>query len=410
MNYYYYCIITDSNTNTITSQVATINVISDPVSTITAINATYSLNASNVIPLTVSVTGGMGTTIYQWYSNIINSNVGGVVITGATLNSYTPLVNTVGTSYYYCVISQSVSGCNFTSPVNQITVYPVVNPSSNGTAIISSFNSCATASAGTLTAGVGVSGVTQTINVTVGTIGTYSISATSNGVTFAATGTFTTTGAQDLVLTASGTPTAPGSTTFNLNTTPSCSFTLISSPPFIVNAGVDQCGINGVFGGVSACGTSGSRPFLKVNLTGSTIPSGGTASWDVVSSNSSYSPSYCMYNSITGAWNSSVINNNLVQFAGKPGSTYTLRYSVTLNGFTSYDDVTICFNSCKNYRITRNGGTNQYSFWYAVCGSDLSSDPQFINDGVSVTVCAFPGSVQSNNSSIFTITTLGNCN
>jgi uncharacterized protein (TIGR02145 family) len=75
-----------------------------------------------------------------------------------------------------------------------------------------------------MVAGIAVSGVTQTITATVTTVGTYSISTTANGVTFAGSGTFAGTGAQNIVLTASGTPTAAGSNTFTLNTTPNCGF------------------------------------------------------------------------------------------------------------------------------------------------------------------------------------------
>jgi uncharacterized protein (TIGR02145 family) len=95
--------------------------------------------------------------------------------------------------------------------------------SSNGTGVVSAY-SCSTASAGTLTIGVAVSGVTQTITAIVTTIGSYSISSTTNGVTFAASGTFTGLGAQNIVLTATGTPTATGSNTFTLNTSPNCNF------------------------------------------------------------------------------------------------------------------------------------------------------------------------------------------
>lgn len=97
------------------------------------------------------------------------------------------------------------------------------DPSTNGFAVVSTY-SCSTSSAGTMTTGSAVSGVTQTITATVTTVGTYSISTTANGVTFAASGTFAGTGAQTIVLTATGTPTAAGSNTFTLNTTPNCSF------------------------------------------------------------------------------------------------------------------------------------------------------------------------------------------
>lgn len=114
-----------------------------------------------------------------------------------------------------------------------------LSPSSNGTAIISTFNSCSIASAGTLTAGVAASGVNQTINVTVGIIGTYAISATANGVTFAATGTFSTTGSQNIILIATGTPIASGTNTFTLNTTPNCNFSLTTSTDSLTVTDID---------------------------------------------------------------------------------------------------------------------------------------------------------------------------
>jgi hypothetical protein len=96
-------------------------------------------------------------------------------------------------------------------------------PTTNGTAVVSGYT-CSTASVGTLTAGVAVSGVSQTITATVTTVGTYTFSMTANGVTFAASGTFTGTGAQAVVLTATGTPLASGSSAFTLNTSTNCSF------------------------------------------------------------------------------------------------------------------------------------------------------------------------------------------
>lgn len=110
----------------------------------------------------------------------------------------------------------------------------IIIPFPDGSAVVSAYT-CSTASAGTMTAGVAVSGVTQTITATVTTVGTYSIFATANGVTFAASGTFAGTGAQNIVLTASGTPTAAGSNTFTLNTTPNCSFSRITLAPLPAN-------------------------------------------------------------------------------------------------------------------------------------------------------------------------------
>jgi hypothetical protein len=64
--------------------------------------------------------------------------------------------------------------------------------------------------------------------VTVATAGTYSINTnTVNGITFSKSGTFTSTGVQNVVLTGSGTPTNSGDQTFTLNYGNSkCSFTV----------------------------------------------------------------------------------------------------------------------------------------------------------------------------------------
>ena len=106
------------------------------------------------------------------------------------------------------------------------TVDSGISASTNGTGVVSAYNcSGSNGTYGFMTAGTAVSGVTSNIIATVTTIGTYNISTTANGVTFSASGTFTGTGNQVITLTASGTPTAAGSNSFTLNTSPNCSFT-----------------------------------------------------------------------------------------------------------------------------------------------------------------------------------------
>ncbi|WP_394776706.1 beta strand repeat-containing protein [Flavobacterium sp.] len=109
--------------------------------------------------------------------------------------------------------------CNF----NRTTIVKPTSGTSGGTAVVSAYT-CSTASAGTLTQGDAVLGVTQTVTATVTSLGTYNITTTANGVTFAGAGTFTGTGSQSIVLTATGTPTAVGTNNFVLSTTPSCNF------------------------------------------------------------------------------------------------------------------------------------------------------------------------------------------
>lgn len=59
--------------------------------------------------LFVSGVGGSGTYSYQWYQNIMNTNVGGLAIPGATSAIYTvPATITQGDRYYYAIISDNL--------------------------------------------------------------------------------------------------------------------------------------------------------------------------------------------------------------------------------------------------------------------------------------------------------------
>ncbi|WP_396171068.1 hypothetical protein [Flavobacterium sp.] len=104
------------------------------------------------------------------------------------------------------------------------------NESSNGTAVVSSY-SCSTPS-GNIIKGA-ASSATLTITASVTTAGTYAITATANGVTFSGSGTFTT-GNNTITLTSTGTPISASTTTFALNTNPSCSTTVSVVTPYAI--------------------------------------------------------------------------------------------------------------------------------------------------------------------------------
>jgi hypothetical protein len=62
---------------------------------------------------------------YQWYSNSVASNSGGVLIPGATNASYVPSTSSAYTAYFYCVVSIQNSSCSVVSDVSEIfTVCP----------------------------------------------------------------------------------------------------------------------------------------------------------------------------------------------------------------------------------------------------------------------------------------------
>jgi hypothetical protein len=61
----------------------------------------------------ITLTGGLGTPTYQWYSNTTNNNTGGTLITGATASTYNPGVLTaVSSNYYYVEVTQDGVGCD----------------------------------------------------------------------------------------------------------------------------------------------------------------------------------------------------------------------------------------------------------------------------------------------------------
>lgn len=70
---------------------------------------TQPLNTQNVcknaIPSSLGTTATGTSITYQWYSNAANSNTGGTLISGAISSIYTPTTNTVGTFYYYAIVS-----------------------------------------------------------------------------------------------------------------------------------------------------------------------------------------------------------------------------------------------------------------------------------------------------------------
>ncbi|MBC7845308.1 MAG: gliding motility-associated C-terminal domain-containing protein [Flavobacterium sp.] len=123
-NYYYYVILSFSGNGCgpITSNLAEILVVSDPtVSSQPLVSQTLCQGAPPT-NLTVTATGGIGTYSYQWFSSVSNSNSGGILIAGETNSSYTPSTTSVGTIYYYCVISQTGIGCNATSATVEVIV------------------------------------------------------------------------------------------------------------------------------------------------------------------------------------------------------------------------------------------------------------------------------------------------
>jgi len=126
-NYYYYVTVSLSGNgcDPAVSNTAEIIVTNDPIITLQPL--AMQTICQNTIPtdLSVTVTGGVGTYSYQWYSNPANNNSTGTLIAGANSNSFTPLTNTIGTIYYYVIVNQTGAGCSVTSNPAQMIVNPI---------------------------------------------------------------------------------------------------------------------------------------------------------------------------------------------------------------------------------------------------------------------------------------------
>jgi hypothetical protein len=210
-----------------------------------------------------------------------------------------------------------------------------ISSSSNGTAIVSAYT-CSFASAGTLTAGTSVSGVTQTITAMVTSAGTYSISATANGVTFSGTGTFTGIGAQNIVLTATGTPTYGTTDDFTLNTTPNCTFNRTATG----NASTNGTAIVSAYNNSSATGT------LIVGSSASGVTQTITANVTTIGTYSISATANGVKFANAGTFSSTGSQNVILTATGTP--IYRTTNDFTLNTtpnytFSKYASITGCY-------------------------------------------------------------------
>ena len=69
-----------------------------------------------------------GTLSYQWYKNSEKSITGATAISGATSDSYVPSTTTVGVTYYYCKVTNTLNGTTKTnnSGIATVTVAKVI--------------------------------------------------------------------------------------------------------------------------------------------------------------------------------------------------------------------------------------------------------------------------------------------
>lgn len=123
-NYYYYVVINlnGNGCGTTTSAVAEVVIFNDPIITSQPIPTQTLCQSAVPQTLEITATGGNGSFSYQWYSNPNNNTTSGTPISGATNPSHIPQTSTVGTLYYYCIITQTTPGCSVTSATAAVIV------------------------------------------------------------------------------------------------------------------------------------------------------------------------------------------------------------------------------------------------------------------------------------------------
>jgi hypothetical protein len=132
--------------------------------------ATVCINAGTVL----SVDAAGSNLTYQWYSNTVNNNTSGTLISGATSTTYTPPTSSAGVLYYYAAVTANGLSC---TAINTVAVAVTVNAASvggtaSGTQVICSGSTATltlTGSTGNIQWEQSPNGVSGWTNVTAGT-------------------------------------------------------------------------------------------------------------------------------------------------------------------------------------------------------------------------------------------------
>jgi gliding motility-associated-like protein len=300
-NYYYVTLSFSGNgCGPITSTPAEIVVVSDPtVSSQPLVSQTLCQGA---LPtnLTLTATGGIGTYSYQWFSSVSNSNIGGILIAGETNASYTPSTTSVGTRYYYCVISQTGIGCNATSATSEVIVNLAPTISTQPQSSTVCLGITPTVLSVTYSNGVGTPAYQWYSNTANSILGSTPISGATNA-TYNPQNTVVGTTYYYCIITL---PTGGcSSLTSNIATVS------INPNPVIANKTAIICSGN-------------SFNITPDNLSGDTVPTGTTYTW----SNPTISPAGSITGSSAQSTPQSNINQNLINTTTSPA---TVTYTVT---------------------------------------------------------------------------------
>lgn len=136
---YYYCIVTNTNgskTYTTTSNVVKVVVEEESSSTklpkITTQPTSRTVYVGDSAKLRIEAEA-TGTLSYKWYSNTTDSTNGGTKISNATNSSYWPPTSTIGSKYYYCIVTSTIGTKTYTTTSDVVEVLVKKSSSTNTT-------------------------------------------------------------------------------------------------------------------------------------------------------------------------------------------------------------------------------------------------------------------------------------
>ncbi len=391
---YYYVVVTNTTSCSVTSAVSGAIVVDAPVViTVQPSTASQSL-CLNDTSTALSVTATGGSLLYQWYSNSVSSNSGGTLISGATSSTYTPLTNTFGTKYYYCVVSNGAP-CS-SSVTSAVSGNVTINPAPSGVSVATSGTYCnsttitATGGGGATiyfqgTTSNGTSIATPSASQLITTSGTYYFRARSAagcwGNQGSATITIETVAPSAPTATAATSPTTggftanwnsvSGATGYYLDVSLASDFSsFVSGYNNLAVGNVVTYGVTGL--------SSGGTYYYRVRAIG---VCGTSASSNVITC-STVSLSYC----IPTAPATTTTSVNSFSTTGGITNISNLNTGFTAGGYASYTAQSCSQypSSAINYSITSNRtDTTDQTFYYYIW-IDWNSDGDFADAGETI--------------------------
>ncbi len=251
-SFYYYVEITQPSAGcSVVSDVAEVNVNAAPNITSQPVSEVYCFGDTIINTLSISYANGVGTPTIQWYENTVDDNTTGTPITGENSTSFTPPSATIGTVYYYAVVTFSSGGCTeVTSNTAEITINQTPNISSKSATICSgnAFNISPDNSNGDITP----TGTTYTWTAPViSPAGTITGASAENNAQSSISQTLTNTTTSPSTVTYTVRPTSGNCTgntfdvTITVNPSISITFTQTNSSCYLANSGALEIDISG---------------------------------------------------------------------------------------------------------------------------------------------------------------------